>query len=186
LAYEVPLEYRLGRATRILMSTIGYLFTGGGIALITASLVVRNSGDFPTGMLFAGAVFLLLGAYALASVARVRVILHPDAIDVRRTFTTKRGAARSISAGDDHGVEYLVVLEHHHEVRVEPLGDRRIADGAALVGRRTEPLFDGAHGRAALRGFDPGGFDGDLAVNCQGFSESGHCGAKRQSDHCHL
>ena len=74
---------------------------------------------------------------------------------------------------DDHRVQNLVVLEHHHEVRVEPLGDRRIADRAALVGRGAELLFDGGHGGAALRGFDPGGLDGHLAVNGQGFANAG-------------
>jgi len=110
LAYEVPLEYRLGRATRILMSAIGYLFTGGGIALNTASFVVRSSRDSPTGMLLAGAVFLLLGVYALVSVARVRVILHADAIEVHRTFTTKRLARTEITGRRGNPVR---VLLHH-------------------------------------------------------------------------
>ena len=45
-------------------------------------------------------------------------------------------------ARDDDRVDDLVVLEHDHEVRVEPLGDRRCLAGAAhraaLVGRRAE------------------------------------------------
>ena len=59
---------------------------------------------------------------------------HPSTTaNVRRGRLCRRPGPKS--AGDDDRVQHLVVLEHHHEVRVEPLGDRRIADRAALVGR---------------------------------------------------
>jgi len=90
LADEFPYEYRVGRTMRILMLAIGYLFAAGGFACFVAPFFGRNSGESPMGMLIAGAVFSLLGAYAIASVRRTRVILHADSIEVRKMFSTKR------------------------------------------------------------------------------------------------
>jgi hypothetical protein len=117
-------EYRLKLFAQIFFYAIGGLLVAAGIALLaTLVLVPARDGTLLYQLLAFAFGLMLLGAWALIHVSRLRVVLSADSIVVHRAFTTKRMSRNEIAGR-----------------RVNPAG----------YGNRRIELFRDAEGEAAL------------------------------------
>jgi hypothetical protein len=95
-----PRTYRMPLWVRFLGSLVGCLLAAGGLALAalgTLPVVQSPSGPASPVLLLPAAALMCFGAYLLASVARSKVVLTADAIEVHGILSVRRLARDAIA-----------------------------------------------------------------------------------------